>query len=104
MHIAVLDIGTGGFHAALYTAGGELLTDGYQAISYRGGRRSRNLEFDADELFLRGMRLLASLIVRVPGNSGPQTGSCGNQPASWIGVLRRCHEAASGGGQSRRPG
>ncbi len=61
MHAAALDVGTGGFHAAVYSDDGRLAAEAYQIIRYSAGN-GEALEFDPESLFDSGVRLLSSVV------------------------------------------
>lgn len=63
MYVAALDVGTGGYHAAVYNDRLEVLADTYVEISYSSPHgNAALLEFDPEEFFRRGMEALASAV------------------------------------------
>lgn len=62
MYVVTLDVGTGGFHVAIYAVSGLLLAADYKAIEYKSQVHGKTLSFDPEHFFAVGMKLVATTI------------------------------------------
>ncbi|MDA3949533.1 MAG: FGGY family carbohydrate kinase, partial [Spirochaeta sp.] len=64
MYVVTIDVGTGGFHVAIYAESGGLLAADYKAIGYESEELTESLSFDPERLFAVGMKLMSATIAR----------------------------------------
>lgn len=64
MYVVTLDVGTGGFHVAIYAVSGSLLAADYKAIGYESQERGETLSFDPERFFAAAMKLMNATMAR----------------------------------------